>query len=619
MKNKIEILSDRDHVLLRPSMYIGAIDETEVSDFIINDEKIEYQTIKYVPGLVKLIDEIITNSIDEAIRNNFKKANLIKVTVDNDRVIVEDNGGGIPILKEEKTKEYMPVIAWGRAKSGANFNDDERVTIGLNGVGSFATNVFSTKFVGETCDGHNTLKVVFKDNAEKYNIKIEETNKAETFTKVVFWPDLKRFKLDKITDVYCNMIKQKLLNFAISYPDITFKFNGKTINIRKGKRFLELFGENFEYLENDRFLVGILPNTFDDFKHYSFVNGLKMVNGGNHVDFLVNEIIPTIRDRFKKYELKPGDIKNKLVLVCFLKNFPNAKFDSQTKERLTNSAKEVMEFFSSANLQKLAVSICKNDAIIDPIIETFKIKEELKERLSINKINKGSKKIRCDKYIPSIKNNKYFVIAEGLSATNALMPILGREDFAFFSCRGVPLNSYETTVSKMLENDELSNIIQILEMRVGEDKATSISFDNVLLAQDADLDGSKIKGLLVGFFNRYSPYLFKAHKIKTLKTPIIVLKTHGSIKKFFFTFDEYNEYIKNHDISKMSIEYKKGLGSWKVDDLKMLIKENKIEMFIEDLDPDETSDKLIHDWLSKETSDTRKEYLRQNNFNIFAI
>ena len=134
MKNKIEILSDRDHVLLRPSMYVGAMDETEVSDFIVvgDGEKIEYTTIRYIPAFVKIIDEIITNSIDDAIRNGFKKGNSIKVTMTTDGIAVEDNGGGIPVVKESTTGEYMPVLAWGRAKSGANFNDDERVTIGLN-------------------------------------------------------------------------------------------------------------------------------------------------------------------------------------------------------------------------------------------------------------------------------------------------------------------------------------------------------------------------------------------------------------------------------------------------------------------------------------------------------
>lgn len=621
MKNKIEILSDGEHVLKRPSMYIGAIDETEVSDFVIADESITYQTVKYIPGLIKIIDEIIANAIDESIRHDFKVATTIKVYVEDNKVSVEDDGNGIPIIKEAKTDQWMPVCAWGMAKAGANFNNDEsRTTIGLNGVGSFATNVFSTKFIGETCDRSKKLRVTFKKNATELNIDVENSKEA-SYTKVTFWPDLARFRLAKIDEIHKNLIKQKLVNFAIAYPQITFKFNGKVINVRSGKRFLEMFGKPYEHFENENLLVGIMPNEQDDFKFYSYVNGLKMANGGNHIDRIMNEIINGVRAKLKKVDLKPGDIKNKMLLVCLFKNFPNAKFDSQTKERLTNSVSEINEFITSIDFDKLSKQISKNDEIITPIVEMFQLKEELKNRQMMTKLGKAKKKIRCDKYLPPTRNQKYFVIAEGASATSSLMPILGREDFGYFSCRGVPLNAYEVNTRKIYENEELNNIIQILELQL-EDKAHGsdiCTYQNILLAQDADLDGSKIKGLMLGFFSKYFPHLFKEHKIKTLKTPIIVLKKNNKVCHWFFTFDEYNTFKAKNDLSKYSLDYKKGLGSWKADELRAIIKDNSIEKFIEDLDLDTGSEKYINDWLSKETSDIRKTMLLANTFSIFSI
>ncbi|EAK6855398.1 hypothetical protein DAG40_09540, partial [Campylobacter coli] len=205
----IKKLTDREHILKRPSMYIGAIDSTNTEDFIIESGKIKHTTLNYVPGLIKIINEIIDNSVDAAIRSKFKAGLNISVKISNDTVSIEDDGTGIPVIKSGD--HYMPELAWNHAKAGSNFDDDaNRVTIGTNGVGSYCTNVWSTNFKGITDDSKNRYIFKSKNNAETYSENIEASKKSGTL--VEFKPDLERFNLKEIDETHKNIIYQRLLN-----------------------------------------------------------------------------------------------------------------------------------------------------------------------------------------------------------------------------------------------------------------------------------------------------------------------------------------------------------------------------------------------------------------------
>ena len=679
-------LSDRDHILLRPNMTIGATDETSVFDYILKDEKFSYEEIKYVPGLVKIINEIIDNSVDEAIRTNFEFGNLIKVNFNSDTnfIEVEDNGRGIPVeLNDDGI--YMPILCWGQARAGENFESDDsgRDTIGMNGIGSYATNVFSLQFIGETSDGHNKLNVKFVDNAESYEIS---TRKSTTkYTKVQFQPDLKRFGLteqDVFSDdsIYKKIIYQRLLNLSICYPKIIFHFNKKAIKVSSPKNILAQFGDNFEFYSNDKYMFAIYSNESDDFRFYSYINGLKLPNGGQHIDLISNEITSIIRDKLsKKYKtIKPGEIKNKLFVVFYGSNFLNPKFDSQTKEKLTNSIKEVRDYLGDLDLQKIAAKILKNNSIIDPIIETYRIKEELKKRQEINSLNKKKKKITDEKYMPPTDNIfKYLVLAEGESAAGGISAVLGREGIGYYELKGIPLNAYEKKTLDVLTNKEIRVLIELLDLDINLEKEKdsknwylyndtivnendeimiddyfyrvidlkdkvlidsvdmnkykhqknvrrklakkSISYENILLGTDQDLDGVHIRGLLLALFLRYAPNLIEEGRLKILKTPLLILRKGSNIEKIFFDFDEYNLFINNNDISKYTVQYMKGLGSWEQEDLMKLFKKYGFDYFIETFEWCEETYKYVHQWMSGSESDSRKDLLQNNEFDIFKI
>ena len=440
--SKVVCLTDRDHVLKRPAMYIGAVNSVTSNEYIFENNKIEYKEVNFVPGLIKIINEIIDNSVDASVKSGFAKGTHISVKMTEDSVTVKDDGTGIPydVINGKTSAE----IAWGTMRSGSNFEDDEhRIQIGMNGVGSFCTNCFSKKFVGVSDDGTRKVTCEFTHNAS--NCKTVEGPSKSTGVSVTFYPDLERFGLEKIDESHILIIKQRLINLNLTYPQITFKFNGKTININSFKKYVSLFGENPEVFETEKYSFAILHNPNDDFKQFSYVDGLKINDGGTHIDLFSMNIVNRIRDKLaKKYKsIKPGDIKNKLFVIAFLKEFPNPKFNSQSKEKITNSNAEMSDYFGEIDYDTISKRVLKNSTIIDPITEVYKIKEELKRRQEMKSLN-TPKKIKNDKYLPAIGNSKYLLIVEGEcleQSTEVLM-----SDFTTKKIRNLHVN--ETLLSE---------------------------------------------------------------------------------------------------------------------------------------------------------------------------
>lgn len=599
----IRKLDDKTHILRRPTMYIGAVDLTSSNEYILSDnDKIEYQEVKYVPGFIKIINEIIDNSVDVAIKSNFKSSNEISIKMTNEFVEVQDNGTGIPVIKNSDG-HYLAELAWGHARAGSNFDDDSnRTQIGMNGVGSFATNCFSTKFIGKTDDGKKSYTITFKDNASTFTEKESESS-GKTGVNVKFYPDLEKFNLKEIDETHMNIIKQRLINLSMTFPDITFKFNGKKININSFKKYVSLFDDCAEIYETEDYKFAILPNESDDFRQFSYVNGLKIPDGGTHIDFIVNNIVTPIREKLiKKYSgIKPADIKNKLMIIAFLKNVKNTKFNSQTKEKITNSASEISSYYGDIDFIKITNKIIKNEKIIDPITEVYKIKEELKKRQELKGLDKSVKKVKSDKYLPSIGERKFLYLVEGDSAAGGLVPSLGRQDCGYFMLRGKPLNSYDSDQSKFLANKELSDLYKI---------AKNEGYEYIIAATDQDLDGIHIRALLTGFVYKYLPE-YKG-KFGFLDTPVIVIKKNKDIIRWHYNLSDDIQ-LKAGEISK----YMKGLGSHNSIDLKKIVEQEGIENMISILEFD--NDNVIDDWLSSAKADKRKEYIILNEFSIAKI
>lgn len=596
----IKKLTEREHIISRPSMYIGAVDVTASNEYILDDNKIQYKEVSYVPGLIKIINEIIDNSVDVAIKTNFKSSNTISVKMTNTFVEVTDNGTGIPVEKNADG-HYLAELAWGHARAGSNFDDDaNRTQIGMNGVGSFATNCFSKKFVGKTDDGKKSYTITFKDNAKSFTDSLGTSTKSGVSVK--FWPDLQKFGLKEIDETHFNIIKQRLINLSMSFPDITFKFNGRKINVNSFKKYVALFSESAEVYETEYYKFAILPNAEDDFRQFSYVNGLKIPDGGTHIDIISYQVVSRIRDKLvKKFKtIKPGDIKNKLMIVAFLKNVKNTKFNSQSKEKITNGAAEINAYFGEIPYDTIVNKIMRNKDIIDPITEVYRIKEEFKKRQELKGLTKTVKKIKSDKYLPSIGVRKYLLLVEGESALGGLSPVLGRKECGYYTLKGKPLNAYSAPQSKFTNNTELAELYKIIQNE---------NYEYVIYATDQDLDGYHIRGLLTGFFVRYLPEL--KGRIGMLQTPVIGITKNNKIVRWSYNLSEELR-VKASETS----SYFKGLGSWDSEDLKEVVKVDGLSKMINILEFD--NDKIIDEWLGND-SEPRKKYILDNDFSIAKL
>jgi DNA gyrase/topoisomerase IV subunit B len=335
------------------------------------------------------------------------------------------------------------------------------------------------------------------------------------------------------------------------------------------------------------------------------VNGLYIKNGGTLLDLITNNIVQRIREKLqRKYKsIKPGDIKNKLMIVGFFKGFKNLRFDSQTKERITNSFKEVSEYLGDINYDKISQKVLKNKDIIDPITEVYRIKEEFKKRQELKKLSSARKKIKSEKYLSATKTKKILFICEGASAVGGLMPSLGREEYGFYELKGVPLNAYDASSQKFTQNKELTELYQI---------AQNEGYQYICTATDQDADGSHIKGLLLGFFKKYLPEFIEQKRFCELKTPVQAAIKNKKLQRWTYNLGEKFT-LKRGEVGK----YYKGLGSWSSKDLKYVVETDGIDNMISAFDIDD--EKIVDDWLNSKNSDIRKSYIQENEFDITGI
>lgn len=623
-EREFKILTDVEHVLLRPNMYIGGINLTENEQWIYDKEsgKFSYGTVKYVPAVIKCASELIDNSIDVAIDTNFEKATRIQVRVDDKSIEVVDNGIGIP-CEPPKNKpgetRTCAEIAWTTLKSGTSFGEN-RNKIGTNGVGSSCVNVFSSLFIGESDDGTRRQTITCRKNLSEINAGRILKSSGKSGVRVYCEPDLKRFNLEKIDDVHKNLIYQRLINLAISYPKIRFSFNGEKISVNE-KKFSSMFSENCVVESGDNFMVCVFPNESDEFRHFTYVNGIDMRKGGTHIDYLSYELTSRVRDKLiKKYKsIRPADIKNKISLVAFFTDFANPEFDSQTKESLSNSQGDITRHLNGKlDFDKMAKAMLKNDAIIGPVVDTFKLKEELKARQELKQTKKT--KIRSDKYFPGIGEKKYLFLVEGLSAGGGLMKCLGRDGKYFFCLRGLALNAFSASLQKIAANQEIKDVLNIIGLDLtNKTDRHVINFDRIVIATDADVDGINITSMLLGWWYRLCPDLYSQGKICKLNTPIVIVKDQkDNIRKWFFTLDEFKSWEKTNTDNKLKIVYLKGLGSLSTSDLDYIIQQQGFDSLLEEYVLDENSKEYFENWLGDD-SEPRKKYITDFSLDINRI
>ena len=600
---QFRILTARQHVRERIGMYMGSSSKEEIERFVLG----QWTKAKYVPALSKMVDEILDNSIDEAIRTNFKYANKINVSIDGDKVTVTDNGRGIPQDKifDETSKENIlrPVAAWTKVNAGTSF-DDERVTIGTNGVGSAATNFLSKCFVGKTWSNGKSVQLDCKDGAD--TLKIKKGNKAGNGTEVSFVPDFDLFEVDSIAELdTITLIEDRLISLQMAFPEIQFSFNKKKVMINNFKKYSEMFSDTVIMEKTNNLSYFIAPSE-DGFRTNSYINGVNTRQGGTYVDYFMNSIIDELVVKIKRrhrVEVLKTTIKSGLTFVMFARNFVNPKFDSQTKERLTNpfgNVKEHLEICQVRDAQWLAQKILNTPDIIDPIIEAQLAKKLAADKRAATLAQKKLRKVKVAKHISANKDEATLKIVEGDSAMGFLLKVRDPDTVGAFPLRGVIMNTWDMKPAEVLKNKELSELVAVLGLDINNpDSVDNMTYKYIATLTDADHDGiGHISPLLIAFFYKFWPRLLLENRVQITRTPIMI-STKGTDVKWIYTYEEAAEFKKQDGYKH---RYIKGLGSLTEDEYHIIINKPQYDTVTVD-------DASVFQMMFGKDSNLRKEYM----------
>jgi DNA topoisomerase-2 len=571
IEQKYRKLSDIDHVLLRPGMYCGSIKSREDEIHLPDAEgKFVARKVTYNPALMKIFDEIVSNSVDEHRRN--PKLNEIKVVVDQatSAVKIWDNGG-IPVVKHAEYDEWVPEMIFSNLKAGSNFNDDEeRLVAGTNGVGSTLTNIFSQKFRIRTCDGTKAFEQTFSNNMrERTEAKVLAWK--ENFTEITFRPDLQRFGLEAIDDDHIEMMRRRCIDLAACNPKLTVSFNGARYKFPSFKSYCELYNAEVIYEESERWKIGVAPSG-GSFTQVSFVNSVETRDGGTHVDYVMSQIVEWLREKVKrkhKVDLRPAELRNHFFLFV-QSDIVNPAFSSQTKEKMITEPKE---FGSKFEVSEKTLRAILASEVVQRILDWAQQKALADERKQLRELNRNLGKEKVLKLVDAKGKDREkctLGLFEGDSAMSFFRKFRDPQTQGAFPLRGKFINVTELTSTRVIQNQEVKDLLIAIGLKMGE-PPKDIRYGKILIYSDADVDGDSIAGLLMNFFGRYWPELFEQERICRVMTPLVVAKRKGETLPFYSAADFSEWQSKQKDLSKWDIAYKKGLAALEDEEAKEII------------------------------------------------
>jgi len=605
IEDKYKKLTDIEHVILRPGMYIGSIKPHTATKWVLGEEKMTQRELTYNPGFLKIFDEIITNSVDESKREG-SKLNTIKVTIKNDVISVWDNGG-IPVIKHQEHNEWIPEMIFSNLKAGSNFDDDDsRTWAGTNGVGSVLVNIYSKKFTISTCDGKNQFDQTFTNNMrDRTEAKVVKGTKKHT--EITFATDFEKFGLENIDEDHYKMIEKRIYDLAACNPSLKIYFNGTLINLNSFEDYIKLYTDDyfFECNKNKSWSIAIAISE-NGFQQISFANSTETYDGGTHVDYVMSQIVAQLREFFlkkHKVDIKPTELKNHMTL--FLDSTViNPSFSSQTKEKLITEVKEFGTTFEVST--KLVQSILKSE-IVNSILDWIEQKKNADDNKLQRELNKKLSKIKVEKLIDAKGKDRWkcsLGLFEGDSAAGAFRKYRTADTMGAFSLRGKFINVSEITNQKLVQNTEAVNLMAAIGLKLGQPiELKHLRYGKIFFYTDADVDGNAISALLINFFFKYWPEIFERKMIYKVETPIVVAvpRAKGKKKILFYSQTEYNEWADKNDLKTFEIKYKKGLAALVDDEYQDIINSPRLTL----INKNDVSSGALETWFGK-NSDLRK-------------
>lgn len=627
----------REHIYNIPDTYIGSINSSSLDLYVFNDDtkRMEEKNITYVPGLLKMFDEVIVNAIDHSVRLQIEEKNgkadvrhmkNIKVSVDKTTGIISvyNDGNGIDVVQHESLKTYIPELITGTLLTSTNYNhQEEKIIGGKGGYGLKLTNIFSKKFDVETVDHYRQriFTQTFKNNMlEKEKPSVRSCAK-QPYTKITFLPDYERFGLKGITDDIYQLFKRRTIDAAAcTNKTVSVSFNEEKLPVKDFEKYAELFvdkTDSFLIYENcnERWEIAV-SLAKNGYEQISFVNGINTVRGGTHVNFITNSIVKKISDMIeskKKKTVKPQVIKDNL-FVFVKSTIVNPAFDSQSKETLTTPN---IKFGSKCDISDKFVEKLYKTNIVEKVLSFTDFQNQKKlvktdgkktSRLIIPKLD--------DANLAGTKDSDSctLILTEGDSAKTmaiAGLSVIGRDRYGVFPLRGKVMNVKDAAVSKISENAEITALKKIigLEQNKKYSDTKGLRYGKIMILTDQDHDGSHIKGLLFNVFESLWPSLYEINGFLTsMLTPIIKASNNKGDVKVFYNMSDYEKWGETKQ-GNWKIKYYKGLGTSKDEEAKSYFRNMKTITYIRT----DASDQYLDLAFNKKRADDRKTWLMKYN------
>jgi len=586
-------LTPHEHILKRPDTYIGSVEPQEFEWYVLESSKIGKKKIRITPGMYKIFDEIVVNAADNKQRDPDMDKLDITIEPEENRIIVRNNGKGIPVVKHTQHNVYVPTLIFGHLLTGSNFDDDEKKTTGgRNGYGAKLANIFSTRFEVHCVDVENGLKFhqVFTNNMKNVQEPtVKKLTKSEIkkgdFVQVTFHPDLERFKMTHLDEDTVRLLEKRAYDVAGTLASSNGKKLAVTLNksklpIKCFKDYLGCFDtvkvpSAYERV-NERWEVGVGPSAEDGsaLQHISFVNGICTTNGGEHVNYIANQVIThlsaVLKKKNKGTEVSKTHIRNHLFIFvnCLIEN---PAFSSQTKEQLTTRSKA---FGSECKVSAKFLKQVEKCGVVDEILSFAKFRQTkaMKRHGGVKKSKlTGIPKLDDANHAGTAKShNCTLIVTEGDSAKSLAMSglsVVGRDTYGVFPLKGKPLNVREASQAAVVKNEEIKNLVDILGLKFGtvytEENIKTLRYGSLMIMADQDHDGSHIKGLIINMIHFYWPGLLDiAGFLKQFITPIVKATKGKKESITFFTLPEYLNWKDSANGGKgYKIKYYKGLGT----------------------------------------------------------
>lgn len=597
-EDNIRSLDWKEHIRLRPGMYIGKLGDGAAAD----------------DGIYILVKEVVDNCIDEFVMGNGKR---IDIKVKDGKVSVRDYGRGIPL---GKVIDCVSQINTGGKYDSKAF----KKSVGLNGVGTKAVNALSSHFMVYSVRDGEKKQATFVRGELIEDLAVTKTDE-QNGTYVEFSPDETIFKKYAFKTAY---LDKMMWNYCYLNRGLAIYYNGEKFQSKDGLK--DLLENNMDgdplypiiHLEGEDIEVAFTHGKTYGEDYYSFVNGQHTTQGGTHQSAFRESVAKVIRDFYNK-NYEASDIRQSIVAAIAVKVIEPV-FESQTKTKLGSQeiepeGKSMRAFINDFLKDKLDNYLHRNPDVAELIERKIKQSErERKELSGIRKIardrakkaNLHNKKLRdCRTHLTDLKDERRedttLFITEGDSASGSITKSRDVNTQAVFSLRGKPLNCYGLTKKIVYENEEFNLLQAALDI---EEDMDNLRFNNIVIATDADVDGMHIRMLLLTFFLQFFPDLVKRNHVYVLQTPLFRVRNK---KKTIYCYSEeerraaIEELGKNPEITRF-----KGLGEISPDEFKHFIgRDIRLEPVI--LSKDASIDSILSYFMGKNTPE-RQDFIIDN-------